>query len=172
MSAPNQVIVTNNTGAVWTAAMFLHSAGSPDTSSFGAGSAYGATGVIGQGGTFGGSVQVDMMGRDFWMVAIVFGDFPQTCFVITGGANVEPYKECRAPENGSTSIVVSPSTDDGYTYPASITTYYGPPDARGAEDSECTATMANFAVVQNGFDPNNTMLNALSTYLTNLLNPT
>lgn len=169
MSEPNQVFITNNSGAVWTAAMFLHSSGTPDTSSFAAGSAYGATEVIGQGGTFGGSVQVNAMGRDYWMLAFVFGDFPQTCFVTTGGVEMEPYKECRAPENGWTSIVVSPSTDGGNTYPATITTYFGPHGANGAEDSECSVTMMNFVVLQEEFDPGSSMMNALSTYLTNLM---
>lgn len=167
MSAPNQVIVTNNSGVTWTAAMFLHSSDTPLVSSFASGSAYGATGVASPGGTFGGSVQVDKMERDYWMLAIVIGGPPGTCFAMCGGFITVPYKECDAPEDGWTGITVAASADGGSTYPVTITTYEGVQGSNGHEDSQCSATMLTFAAASVS-DPGDPLMNALSTYLSGL----
>lgn len=143
MSAPNTVTITNNSGNNWTAAAILHCAGTPVVLPFTPNDSFDTGEVNSPGGTFSGVVQVDSAEDDYWLFAMLFTTDSQDAFVMPDSLGLKPYKECGAPENGTTSIVVNPSTDGGATYPVSIITY----EQDGSIDSECSATMEPYVKV-------------------------
>lgn len=144
MSAPNTVTVTNNSGYTWTAAAILHCAGIPVVLPFLPNDSFDTGQVNTPGGTFSGVVQVDSAEDDYWLFAMLFTTDSQDAFVMPDSLGLKPYKECGAPENGTTSIVVNPSTDGGATYPVTITTYE--PNSTKI-DSQCSASMVPYVKV-------------------------